>query len=207
MSTLDLCIVTPRGLCKPRLRRHTPTHPARTQTSGDVSTRCNASRHTGMQTQQQQFACGTRQVPTNGPCRANSSCCAMTYVYADPQSFIVKIQLKIVGLYASIYGRFYIPSHDVVISNEMTMTMMIREKLTYSAGRGRCRWRESKVIDDRRPFIHPELIKVNHHRYSAPQPNNNCNCNVFTFSHTQTHNKSQMQKTFLHFLFLSHFIH
>jgi len=29
---------TPRGLRKPRLRRHTPTHPVRTRTSGDAST-------------------------------------------------------------------------------------------------------------------------------------------------------------------------
>ena len=81
-STLDLCTVTPCGLRKSRLQRRTPTHPARTRMSGDVSTRHNASRRTGMQTQQQQFVCGPcgrRQVPTNGlcrgPCRANSGCC------------------------------------------------------------------------------------------------------------------------------------
>ena len=32
-STLDLCIVTPRSLRKPRLWRCMPTHPARTRTS------------------------------------------------------------------------------------------------------------------------------------------------------------------------------
>ena len=40
---------TPRGLCKPRLRRRMPTHPARTRTSGDASTRRNASHHSPTQ--------------------------------------------------------------------------------------------------------------------------------------------------------------
>ena len=40
---------TPRGLHKPRLWRHTPTHPARTWMSGDTSTCRNASCRTAMQ--------------------------------------------------------------------------------------------------------------------------------------------------------------